>query len=69
MDALFIIATLVVICACYGAFFSKRYTKYMWIHSKYLPFMPEKYEDFVVNFRVIIVVTLILLIALWIAIR
>ncbi len=63
---LFIPIIVVVLSAFYATFFTKDYVKKMWEGSKYLPFLPEEFNDFVPVFKVIIVFTLISVIALYI---
>jgi hypothetical protein len=56
----------VVACAVYAAFFTKNYVRKMWESSRYIPFLPEKLDDFVPVFKTMLVVTLVALITMYI---
>ena len=59
---------LVALYGCYGAFFSEKYVEQMWKSSKYVPFLPEEYKDFVPVFRGLMLATLACAIAFYILI-
>ena len=54
--------------ATYAAFFSKNYVRKMWENSKYIPFLPPEFSDFVPVFRGLIVITLVSSVTLYILI-